>query len=291
MIEITSLAEMRSWSRTARTDGRTVGLVPTMGYLHEGHFRLMDRALGAADAVVVSVFVNPIQFGPGEDFATYPRDVARDRAQLVQRGVHCLFVPDAGSVYPTEPVVRVFPGDLATFLCGTRRQGHFEGVLTVVAKLFNIVQPDVAVLGRKDVQQAYMIRQMVEDMNFPIEVLISPTVRESDGLAMSSRNFYLKPDERRVAPLLSRSLQAAHKAFVEGCDRAGQLVELISEKLAGSSLIELEYAEIVDPKTLAPVDTAREDCVAAIAAQLGAARVIDNIVLGQGLSADETAAP
>lgn len=288
MIEIAVPTEMRSWSRAARAKGLRVGLVPTMGYLHEGHFRLMDRALGSADVVVSSVFVNPIQFGFGEDFATYPRDVGRDRAQVADRGVHCLFVPETALMYPTKPEVLVNPGSLATFLCGARRPGHFEGVLTVVVKLLNIVEPDLVVFGRKDAQQALMIRRMVEDLNFPIEVLIAPTVREPDGLAMSSRNIYLKPDERRVAPLLSRSLQAAHDSFMDGCDEAGRLVEGISNRLRSVSQIELEYAEIVDPRTLAPVDIARDDSIAAVAARLGVARLIDNVVLGQGLAGDET---
>lgn len=288
MIEIAVPIEMRSWSRAARAKGLRVGLVPTMGYLHEGHFRLMDRALGSADVVVSSVFVNPIQFGPGEDFATYPRDVGRDRAQVADRGIHCLFVPETALMYPTKPEVLVNPGSLATFLCGARRPGHFEGVLTVVVKLLNIVEPDLVVFGRKDAQQALMIRRMVEDLNFPIEVLIAPTVREPDGLAMSSRNIYLEPDERLVAPLLSQSLQAAHDAFMDGCDGAGRLVEGISNRLRSVSQIELEYAEIVDPRTLAPVDIACDNSIAAVAARLGVTRLIDNVVLGQGLAGDET---
>src|SRR5439155_133517 len=182
---------MRSWSRAERSRRHTIGFVPTMGYLHEGHLRLVDRARELCDAVVMSIFVNPLQFGPHEDFARYPRDLDRDRALAADRHVTCLFVPTAAEIYPTEPQVRLAPaGPLADALEGAVRPGHFAGVLTVVAKLFHMVEPDVAVFGRKDFQQATLVQRMVRDLDFPTAIKVAPTVRELDGLALSSRNRY-----------------------------------------------------------------------------------------------------
>src|SRR2546428_706907 len=207
---------MRSWSRAERSRRHTIGFVPTMGYFHEGHLRLVDRARELADRVVVSIFVNPLQFGPHEDLARYPRDLPRDRTLAEARGVDCLFVPDTASMYPAEPVVRVVPGPGADTLEGTARPGHFTGVLTVVAKLFHLVEPDVAVFGRKDFQQAMLVRRMADDLNFGLEVDVAPTVRELDGLALSSRNAYLQGDERRAALALSRALRAVEQAWRGG---------------------------------------------------------------------------
>ncbi len=287
MLEITGPSDMRSWSRDARVSGRTIALVPTMGYLHEGHLRLVDHAVRAADVVVMSIFVNPIQFGPGEDYATYPRDVDRDRRLAEERGVDCVFVPDVTALYPSDPEILLSPGKMADSLCGPRRPGHFEGVLTVVAKLFNIVEPDVAVFGRKDAQQAMLIRRMAHDLNFPVDVAVAPTVREHDGLAMSSRNAYLKPGERRAAPILSRALEAAHQRFVDGCRNPKLLLARLNEVLTTEPQVELEYAEIVDSETLSTVHSASQDSILAVAARLGNARLIDNIVIGEGLSGDE----
>ena len=222
---------VREWSRKGRAAGKRIGFVPTMGYLHEGHLRLVDRAREESDLVAMSIFVNPLQFGPKEDLASYPRDLARDRALAEQRGVDCLFVPDDGSMYPEPPLVRVTPGELSAHLCGPWRPGHFEGVLTVVAKLFHILEPDVAVFGRKDVQQARMIVRMVNDLHFPLSIVIAPTMREADGLAMSSRNTYLSASERQsavdiagpgrgsppVPPGNSRGIE--HRTAGEGNDR------------------------------------------------------------------------
>jgi pantoate--beta-alanine ligase len=207
--ELTTIAEMRSWSRAERSRRHTIGFVPTMGYLHEGHLRLVDRARELAERVVVSIFVNPLQFGPHEDLARYPRDLPRDRSLAEARGVDCLFVPDAAAMYPDELLVRVVPGPppVADTLEGMARPGHFTGVLTVVAKLFHIVEPDVAVFGRKDFQQAMLVRRLVQDLDFALTIDIAPTVRELDGLALSSRNAYLNPDERRSALVLSRALR------------------------------------------------------------------------------------
>ena len=216
MLEITRLDAMRAWSRAERARGRRIGFVPTMGALHEGHLRLVDRARQRADRVVLSVFVNPLQFGPTEDFATYPRDLARDRGLAEARGVDLLFIPDGKAMYPGDPVARVVPGAMAESLEGAARPGHFAGVLTVVAKLFHLVEPDVAVFGRKDFQQAMLVRRMVQDLDFPVEIEIAPTVRELDGLALSSRNAYLNLDERRAALALSRALRAVEQGWRGG---------------------------------------------------------------------------
>ncbi len=287
MIEIVEPREMLAWSRDRRRAGRRLGFVPTMGFLHEGHLRLMDRARRAADELVVSVFVNPLQFGPQEDLARYPRDLARDRELARMRGVDCLFVPSSEAMYPTPPLVRVVPGNLARHLCGPWRPGHFEGVLTVVAKLFHIVEPDVAVFGRKDAQQAIIVQRMVSDLSLPLEVVVAPTVREADGLALSSRNTYLTPEERRAAPALSRGLAAAHAAFRTGVSVAAELVAKARRVVEGEPSLRLEYVEAVDPVNLAPVRTATRDTLLALAARLGATRLIDNILLGEGLDTDD----
>ena len=185
MHELTGLKEMRAWSRAERARGRRVGFVPTMGFLHEGHLRLVDRAKERADGVVMSIFVNPLQFGPAEDLAQYPRDLERDRQLAGERGVDCLFVPDTAAMYPAEPLVRVSPGPMADPLEGADRPGHFAGVLTVIAKLFHIVEPDIAVFGRKDFQQAMLVRRLAADLDFGLEIDVAPTVRELDGLALS----------------------------------------------------------------------------------------------------------
>jgi len=286
MIEIADPGAMLRWSRETRKLNRTIGLVPTMGFLHEGHLRLVDRSCREADTCVVSVFVNPIQFGPREDFGSYPRNLARDRDVARVRGTDCLFVPTPESMYATNPVVRVSPGSLAEHLCGPARPGHFEGVLTVVAKLFAIVEPDVAIFGRKDFQQARLIGKMVEDLSFPVRVVVEPTVREHDGLAMSSRNVYLNREQRTAAAKLSRGLESAHEIYRSGVREAAALQESVREVVSREPLISLEYVEVVDPVLLQPVDETDETCVIAVAARVGSARLIDNAVLGVGTSAD-----
>lgn len=257
-----------------------------MGYFHKGHLRLIDHARAVADEVVVSVFVNPIQFGPQEDLAAYPRDLERDRAAALARGVDCLFVPSEADMYPTPPQVRVVPGGLADHLCGARRPGHFAGVLTVVLKLFNIIEPDVAVFGRKDVQQATVIGRMVADLDVATEIAVAPTVREADGLALSSRNAYLSTEQRRVAPALARGLDAAHRAFGAGERDVERLLAAARAPIEDVPAIELEYLELVDPDSLAPAEHPREDSVLAVAARLGRARLIDNVTLGEGTAVD-----
>jgi pantoate--beta-alanine ligase len=286
VIELATVGDVRGWSRAQRTAGRRVGFVPTMGFLHEGHLLLVDRARAATDVVVMSIFVNPLQFGPTEDLGRYPRDLARDRALAAGRGVACLYVPTVDAMYPTPALVRVTPGPLADHLCGPRRPGHFEGVLTVVAKLLHQVEPDVALFGRKDVQQARLVQRMVADLDLPVTVVIAPTAREPDGLALSSRNTYLTPDERRRAARLPAALGAAHRAFEGGERSAATVCRTAGAVLAGDRDLVIEYVEAVHPATLAPVETVAADTVLAAAVQVGRTRLIDNIVLGEGLAGD-----
>src|SRR6266511_6156133 len=245
MQELTSPTEMRAWSRAERVRGSRIGLVPTMGFLHEGHLQLVDRAKQRADRVVMSIFVNPLQFAPTEDLAQYPRDLERDRKLAAERGVDCLFVPDTSAMYPTEPLVRVSPGPMADTLEGAARRGHFAGVLTVVAKLFHIVEPDIAVFGRKDFQQAMLVRRMVEDLSSGLEIDVAPTVRELDGLALSSRNTYLQGDERRAALALSRALRAVEQAWRGGEADPGPLARRGLEVLRAPGVAP-EYLALVD---------------------------------------------
>jgi len=249
--------------------------------------RLVDRARRLADCVVVSAFVNPLQFGPGDDYERYPRDPEGDRDLAGRRGVDCLFTPRREAMYPHPPAIRFAPGELTTHLCGPRRPGHFEGVLLVVAKLLHVVEPDIAVFGRKDAQQAVLIGRMVSDLAFPVTVDVAPIVREADGLALSSRNRYLDPEERRVATLLSRALDAAHQAFGSGETSVAALIAGVWEVVDHQPRIAMEYVEAVHPRTLQPVEVAGPDTLLALAARVGPARLIDNIVLGQGLAADE----
>jgi len=276
--------EMRAWSRAERARGRRIGFVPTMGFLHEGHLRLVDRARERADRVVLSVFVNPLQFGAGEDFATYPRDVERDKQLAAGRGVDCLFLPDATAMYPADPLVRLHPGPMAEGLEGAARPGHFAGVLTVVAKLFHLVEPDIAVFGRKDYQQAMLVRRMAEDLNFGLEVDVAPTVRELDGLALSSRNAYLQGDERRAALALSRALRAVEQAWRGGEADAGPLARRGLDVLRAPGVAP-EYLALVDDR-MRPVARVDARTVVLVAARIGKTRLIDNVVLGEGIAGD-----
>src|SRR5918998_3164754 len=223
MLELTTIPEIRAWTRAERAAGRRIALVPTMGYLHEGHLTLVDEARRRVDSVVLSIFVNPLQFGPQEDLGRYPRDLPRDRALAAGRGVDTIFVPHASDMYPAGSEVRVVPGAMAERWEGVARPGHFTGVLTVVAKLFHLTQPDVACFGQKDVQQLALIRRMVRDLDWPLEIAMVRTVREPDGLAMSSRNAYLAPADRARALVLSRALRAAHEVWRSGETRAEAL--------------------------------------------------------------------
>jgi len=264
-----------------RGAGRTMGLVPTMGYLHGGHLSLVDLAGEEADAVAVSIFVNPLQFGPGEDLESYPRDRARDLALLRERGVAVAFTPSVEEMYPDgEPRVTVSPGAMARRLCGAHRPGHFRGVLTVVARLFGLVRPELAVFGRKDFQQGVLIRRMVRDLEMGVEVHLGPIVREDDGLALSSRNAYLGPEERAAAPALYQALEGARVAFARGERRASMLLDEIRAQVASVPALALQYAEAVDPHCLEPVETLEEGSVIALAAFCGTTRLIDNVEMG-----------
>jgi len=277
---------MRAWTHAERARGRKIGFVPTMGFLHEGHLRLVDRAKELADRVVLSIFVNPLQFGPKEDFTTYPRDLVRDRQLAEDRGVDCVFVPEASEMYPVEPVARVTAGAAADTLEGAARPGHFGGVLTVVAKLFHLVAPDVAIFGRKDFQQATLIKRMVQDLDFAITIDVLPTVRELDGLALSSRNSYLNPDQRRSALALSRALRTVEQTWRSGEADPAALQRRGMEQLRVPG-VEPEYLALVD-EDLRPVARATARTVAVLAARVGVTRLIDNVVLGEGVAADPT---
>ena len=271
--------ETRSWVHSCRLAGERVALVPTMGYLHEGHLSLIRRAREVADRVAVSIFVNPLQFGPNEDYEQYPRDLDRDLDLCSEAGAHFAFAPSVEEMYPGgEPWVNVVPVRGADRLCGASRPGHFAGVLTVVAKLFAIVQPDVAVFGQKDYQELVLIRRMVRDLNLDIEIVSGPIVRDPDGLAMSSRNTYLSPEERTRALALSRALQRCQELYASG-ERNAEAFRGLLLQIDGPG-VELEYGEVVDPDTLDPLEEVREGAVCAVAARVGRTRLIDNTILG-----------
>ena len=264
-----------------RAGGGTLALVPTMGYLHPGHLSLLERAASEADHAALSIFVNPLQFGPGEDLDRYPRSEAEDLARAASRGARLAFVPDPGEMYPFgPPTIRVVPGSLGERLCGLHRPGHFQGVLTVVARLFGLIQPEVAVFGRKDFQQAVLIRRMVRDLEMRVRVEVAPLVREADGLAMSSRNAYLTPEERSAAPALFQALEDAEATFRVGERRRAVLADRVRARIEGEPLFRLEYAEVVDPEALEASGEAARGDVVAVAAWLGGTRLIDNRVLG-----------
>ena len=279
MRQVGTRDEVRSLVAEARAGGDRIALVPTMGYLHDGHLTLLDRASALADFVVLSVFVNPLQFGPSEDLDRYPRALERDAELARGRGANLLFAPSAAEMYPNGlPIVNVVAGEAADRLCGGARPGHFRGVLTVVAKLFGIVVPDIAVFGQKDFQQAALIRRMVRDLDFAVQVEVAPTVREPDGLALSSRNVYLSGEERTRALALSQGLSNARALWDAGETDAEVLRAALLRSLAVEGVV-LEYAEVVDPELFLPVRKAESGTVCAVAARVGTTRLIDNVVL------------
>lgn len=280
MILAETVHTLRAQVATWRREGHEIAFVPTMGYLHEGHGALMNAAAARGGKVVVSIFVNPLQFDRAGDLAAYPRDRERDLELARAAGVDLVFLPGESDLYPDgAPVVTVDPGRLAETMEGAHRPGHFRGVLTVVAKLFNLVEPDVAFFGRKDLQQAVLVRRMVRDLDFPVDVHVVPTVREPDGLALSSRNVRLSPDQRAAAPALFRALDAGRRAVIGGNRDASAVRQVMAAVLEGHPAIDVEYLEVFDPHTLRPVDEVREGTTAAVAAHLGAVRLIDNLVL------------
>lgn len=276
---LTKIEDIRQELLVIRTSAKKIALVPTMGYLHEGHLSLVDVAKVNADVVVMSIFVNPTQFAPNEDLMRYPRDIERDERLAWERGVDYIFHPEVAEMYPDPYFTYVVTEQLAKVLCGISRPTHFRGVTTVVAKLFNIIQPDVAVFGQKDAQQAVIVKQMVRDLNFPIQIIVAPIVRESDGLAMSSRNVYLTPEERQQAPIIFNALQAARENVKNGLTDANQLRDQICKIIQTSPLARIDYVEIIDDQTLTPVETVKPGTFAAVAVYYGKTRLIDNIYL------------
>jgi pantoate--beta-alanine ligase len=278
-----TIAEGRTACRTARASGKRLGLVPTMGALHEGHLSLVRAAKAQCDAVAVSVFVNPTQFGPNEDLAKYPRPFDRDCRLLEKEGVEILFAPAVEQIYPksnsnAEGTWVVVEG-LSEKLDGRSRPGHFRGVTTIVSKLFHILEPEAAFFGQKDAAQLAVIRRMVRDLNFAVEIVACPIVREPDGLAMSSRNAYLDGEERRRALVLQRTLQETRQRFQAGERTAARLIAAAMEVLARVPQVALDYFEIVDPETLDPVEQVSQATLVAVAAYVGSTRLIDNVVL------------
>jgi len=273
------IAEMRTASRAVRRDGKSLSLVPTMGALHEGHLSLVRAAKLQSDVVSVSLFVNPMQFGPTEDFAKYPRSFERDCELLTNEGVDLLFSPATQEMYPESGVTFVTVEGMSDSLCGRSRPGHFRGVTTVVSKLFHIIEPDVAFFGQKDAAQVSIIRRMVRDLNFPVRIVGCPIVREPDDLAMSSRNAYLSPAQRKSALVLSRSLQRVEELFLAGAHNSLELICAAEEVFTTEPDVRLDYFEIVDPDTLETIDKIARPALAAVAAFVGTTRLIDNVVL------------
>ena len=274
-----TIKETRTACRTARSRGR-LGLVPTMGALHEGHLSLVRAAKEQSDVVAVSLFVNPTQFGPNEDLSKYPRTFERDRELLEKEGVDFLFAPSVAEMYPKEATTFVTVEGLSEKLDGKSRPGHFRGVTTVVSKLFHIVEPDLAFFGQKDAAQVAVIRRMVRDLDFPVEIVVCPIVRAPDGLALSSRNVYLDAAQRKSALALSRSLQKVRQEFDRGQREASRLIQAGKEIFAGEASVRLDYFEIVDPDTLDPVAQIERPALVAVAAFVGSTRLIDNLVIG-----------
>lgn len=279
MREIVTAAEMRAWADQARGAGRRIGLVPTMGYLHDGHLSLVVEARRRAEACVASIFVNPLQFGPSEDLDRYPRDLPRDRAALSAAGVDVLYLPTAAEMYPAGFQTEVAVANVSKGLCGRSRPGHFNGVTTVVTKLFNAVKPHVAVFGEKDFQQLAVIRRMASDLDTGIEVVGAPIVRELDGVAMSSRNAYLSESERTAARCLSRALAAAREAVAGGARLAADVLAPARAVLDAEPAARADYVELVDVDSLEPVDRITARALLALAVFIGRTRLIDNTIL------------
>jgi pantoate--beta-alanine ligase len=276
---VTNAEEMRFLSRSERTRRGRLGLVPTMGALHEGHLSLVRIARSRSDVVAASIFVNPTQFGPGEDFAKYPRNLESDCALLEREGVELVFAPSVDEIYPKGSVTWVIVEGMSDRLCGRSRPGHFRGVTTVVSKLFHIVEPDIAFFGQKDAAQVAIIKRMVRDLNLPVSIEVCPIVREPDGLALSSRNSYLTADERKSALVLHRSLLRVQQEFANGERNLAKLVESGKQEFARNPEVRLDYLEIVDPDSLETATKITQSVLVAVAAFVGKTRLIDNITL------------
>ena len=277
---VTSVNKMQGKALAARNDGKLIGLVPTMGCLHKGHTSLMDEGRNRSDLLVATVFVNPVQFGVGEDFEKYPKNLARDMTIASDSGVDILFAPSTAEMYPAGYQTYVNVEKISLPLCGGSRPGHFRGVTTVVAKLFGITQPNIAFFGKKDYQQLAVIRQMTIDLNFPVEIIGMPIVRESDGLAMSSRNAYLSTHERTEALCLKFAIDSVQEAFRGGLHTAQLLKDLALQVVKRSSTATVDYIVLCDSITLEPVDIVNRNTLLAVAVKIGETRLIDNAILG-----------
>jgi pantoate--beta-alanine ligase len=290
---ITSVAAMRAWAQAQRAAGRRLGLVPTMGYLHAGHLSLVAEARCRTQRTVMSLFVNPTQFGVNEDLSRYPRDLPRDQALAAEAGTDVLFAPAVTEMYPDGFQTHVEVEQMARGLCGASRPTHFRGVTTVVAKLFNITLPHVAVFGQKDYQQLQVIRRLVRDLDFDVEIVGAPTVREADGLAMSSRNAYLSPGERRAARCIPAALEAGRTLVASGTSDPLRIVAGVRQVLSQQSAVRIDYVAVVDAETLEEIAALLQPALLAVAARIGTTRLIDNCVLtpppGAGAHASDAA--
>ena len=271
---------MKRYSSSVHSENKSIGFVPTMGFLHEGHLSLIRRSVQDNDVAVVSIFVNPTQFGPNEDFASYPRDLERDLTLLENEKVDCVFTPDIEEMYPRDFSTYVCEERLSQHLCGASRPGHFRGVCTVVTKLFNIIRPDRAYFGQKDAQQAIVIKKMVADLNMNLEIIVVPTVRESDGLAMSSRNTYLNLKERQAATVLFKALSLARQSWQDGERDGDKIRQQMTSLIQKEPLAKIDYVSIADPDTLEELKEIDRPALASLAVRIGKARLIDNITLG-----------
>ncbi|CUH94630.1 Pantothenate synthetase [Propionispora sp. 2/2-37] len=276
---IETIADMKAFIKMNKEKGKSIGLVPTMGALHEGHLTLMRRARESCDVVVATIFVNPTQFGPGEDFQSYPRDLSGDSEKAASAGVDVLFHPLAAEMYPPGYATFINVRGITEKLCGISRPGHFQGVATIVTKLLNIIQPDRAFFGQKDAQQVLVIRRMVQDLNLDAAIEMVPIVRESDGLAQSSRNVYLCPEERNAALVLFRSLKKAEQAVSNGERSIGRLKDLVKKEIAAERLASIDYVEMYGYPDLQPLEELRGQVLLALAVRIGKTRLIDNMIL------------
>ncbi len=275
MVLLETADAVRRWVERQRHAGHRIGFVPTMGYLHEGHLSLVRVARQSCDRVILSIFVNPTQFGPNEDFARYPRDLERDK-QLARPHVDALFAPASPEIYPPDSTTTVDVGEMGTVMCGASRPGHFRGVATVVTKLLNIVTPEVAVFGQKDAQQFFILRRVIRDLNIHTAMVMAPIVREPDGLAMSSRNVYLSVDERKQALALSESLRIAQDLVTSGERQASTILHAMTHHVQRQSLARIDYITIRETESLTPIETVANPALIALAVFVGSTRLIDN---------------
>ena len=278
-VVLRTIPETRRWVQSERTSSQTLGLVPTMGSFHEGHLSLIRRARQSCDRTMVSIFVNPLQFAPGEDYVRYPRDLDRDLSLATREGVAAVFHPETEEMYPNGIVTSIGVGKLGEALCGASRPGHFQGVATVVAKLFNIVQPDLAFFGQKDAQQTLIMKTMTQELNWPLQIVVCATVREPDGVAYSSRNSYLSAEERSRASVLYRSLRLAENLIHSGAREAAGVEGEMRKMIQDVSGAELDYARVVDPVTLEALQQINGEVLAAVAVRFGKTRLIDNLII------------